>query len=102
MSKLKKKLGKITSPTASGWKTSAEYRRNNKWLRYSSEIARRVLAAIEGNKDLNQSKLAAQLNVSSQQVSKIVQGRENLTLETIYKLSKALDVELITFPPYAW
>jgi transcriptional regulator with XRE-family HTH domain len=35
-------------------------------------------------------------------VTKIVKGKENLTLETIYKLSKALDVELISFPEYAY
>lgn len=78
-------------------------RKTMPWLRaYSAKIARRVLAAIEDREDLNQAKLAEALGVSPQQVSKIVQGKENLTLETIYKLSQALKVELISFPDYKY
>jgi transcriptional regulator with XRE-family HTH domain len=69
---------------------------------YSSQIARRVLSAINENEELNQTKLATALNISPQQVSKIVKGKENLTLETIYKLSESLNVELITFPLYSF
>ena len=96
------KLSKILSKSSSNWKENAEYRNNNKWLRYSSQIARRILALIENDEELNQAKLAEAIHVSPQQISKIVQGRENLTLETIYKLSQALRVELISFPPYKY
>lgn len=103
MSNLKDKLRKITSNKPSNWKEKAHFRKNNPWLReYSSKIARRVLSAIEENKDLNQVKLAESLSVSPQQISKIVKGQENLTLETIYKLSKALNFELISFPDYKY
>jgi len=77
-------------------------RRNRKWLDYSSQIARRILAQIEGNDNLNQAELARLLDVSAQQVSKIVKGQENLTLETIAKLSNALEIELISFPEYKY
>lgn len=103
MSNLKDKLKKITSNKPSTWKEKALFRKNNPWLReYSSKIARRILSVIEDNKELNQVKLADTLNVSPQQISKIVKGQENMTLETIYKLSKALNFELISFPDYKY
>lgn len=74
--------------------------KNKKWLKYSSNIARRILSAIEDIEGMNQVSLAEKLNVSPQYVSKIVSGRENLSLETIAKFSDALEVELISFPPY--
>ena len=84
----------------SKWREKAKFVKENKWIIYSAEIALRVLAAIEDNPDLNQAKLAVKLGVSPQQISKIVQGNENLSLETIHKLSEALQVELITFPSF--
>lgn len=102
MSDFKNKIDKVTGATTSTWKEKTEERRANKWFAYSAEIAKRVLAAIDSNKDLNQAKLAEVLNVSPQQISKIVKGRENLTLETIFKLSEALQVDLISFPSYSY
>ena len=103
MSNLRDKLKKITSGKASNWKAKSQLRRNTPWLReYSAKIARRVLSAIEDNPDLNQAKLAESLSVTPQQISKIVKGNENMTLETIYKLSKALNFELIAFPDYRY
>lgn len=100
----KKNIQNLTSIKASFWKQKAEERKMRPWLKeYSSKIARRIIAIIhEGDKELNQTKLAETLNVSRQQVSKILKGQENLTLESIYKLSKALDCELISFPPYRY
>lgn len=102
MTDFKKRIDKISSTVQSNWRANAEYRKSNKWLSYSAEIAKRILSVLESREDLNQSKLAEALNVTPQQISKIVKGQENMTLETIYKLSKALNVELITFPPYKW
>lgn len=85
------------------WLEKAKWRKKNrKWLRYSNKIALRVLACIEDNPGMNQGKLAEMLSVSKQQVNKIVQGKENLTLETIGKLSDALGFELITFPEFKY
>jgi transcriptional regulator with XRE-family HTH domain len=44
---------------------------------------------------MSQKELAERIGVSPQQVSKIVKGNENLTLETISKLEAALGVPLI-------
>src|SRR5439155_22632291 len=73
-----------------------------KQLRYSSNVARMVNAAIEDSEGLNQKKLAEQIAVSPQYISKILKGEENLSLETIAKLSVALGVELISFPEYEY
>src|SRR5690606_31546523 len=103
MDDFKKNIQKITSNKPSGWKEKAAERLSRPWLKeYSSRIARRILALIEDDKELNQAKLAKMVGVSAQQISKIVSGKENLTLETIYKLSKALNYELISFPPYKY
>ncbi len=80
---------------------TAEYRvKNRKWLGYSSNISRRVLAAIENIDGMSQTKLAELLGVKIQYITKIVKGSENLSLKTIAKLSEALGRELIEFPKY--
>jgi transcriptional regulator with XRE-family HTH domain len=85
------------------WLGNARQRRQNrKWLEYSSQIARRMLAAIDEKPGMTQKKLAEQIQVSPQYISKIAKGGENLTLETISKLAAALETELISFPDFAW
>jgi transcriptional regulator with XRE-family HTH domain len=103
MSNLKEKLKEIVGDEISKGAEKTHFRKNNPWLKeYSSQIARRILHAIGADKNMNQSKLAETLSVTPQQISKIVKGQENMTLETIYKLSKALNVELISFPEYEY
>lgn len=100
---LKEKLAKITGPESTTWREKVQFRiKNKKWLRYSSNIARRIHAALEDREDLSQTKLAELLNVTPQYISKVLKGQENLTLETIAKLSEALNVELISFPTYKY
>ncbi|MDE3211772.1 MAG: helix-turn-helix transcriptional regulator [Bacteroidota bacterium] len=74
--------------------------KNRKWLRYSSNIARRILAVLEESDTIDRTILAKRLQVSRQYLSKVLQGGENLSLQTIANLSEALGVELITFPEY--
>jgi transcriptional regulator with XRE-family HTH domain len=104
MNSFKDRISEITAfDKPSFWKQKAQDRRSKPWLRqYSSEISRRVLAILEERQDLSQVKLAEILTVSPQQMSRIVKGQENFTLETIHKLSKALDAELISFPSYKY
>lgn len=103
MSDFKKNIQKITSDKPSDWKDRSNERLNKPWLKqYSSQIARRILSLIEGDEELSQVKLAKAVGVSAQQINKIIKGRENMTLETIFKLSKALNFELISFPPYKY
>ncbi|MES2795537.1 MAG: helix-turn-helix transcriptional regulator [Bacteroidota bacterium] len=67
---------------------------NQEWLNKSGAIALRVLTTLK-EKNMSQKTLAEMMNVSPQQVNKIVKGSENLTLETITKLEQALDIQLI-------
>jgi DNA-binding Xre family transcriptional regulator len=67
---------------------------NRAWLRKSSAIAILVLSTLRAKK-LTQAQLSERMGVSPQQVNKILQGQENLTLETIEKLETALDIRII-------
>lgn len=80
------------------WIEKARYRRDNRsWLRKSQRIAVRVLSVLN-EKGMQQKELAKAMDVSPQQVSKIVKGKQNLTLETISKLESVLGVSLMEVP----
>jgi transcriptional regulator with XRE-family HTH domain len=103
MNKTQKKLNKLSRGKASKWGRDADFRLiNRKWLKYSSNIARRLLAGIEDTENMNQKILADKVGVSAQYINKVLKGGENLTLETIGKLSDAIGQELISFPPYKY
>lgn len=88
------KLNKISTPDTT-WRDSAIYRQENReWLRKSAKIALVVLRALK-DKSMSQKNLAKLLDVTPQQINKIVKGKENLTLETICKLERALDIKII-------
>ena len=100
MSNIKDKLNKIVSKESSKWIDKAEWQISNEdWLDKSTKIALKILRTIR-EKDITQIKLAELLNVSPQHISKIVQGKENLTLETISKIEKVLNITLIDIPLY--
>lgn len=95
---IREKLSEITSNESSKWMEDAKWRRDNKvWLKKSQSIALRVLRALR-EKNMQQKDLAKALGVSNQQISKIVKGKENLTLDTISKLEQALGVMLFEVP----
>lgn len=92
------KLNRILSNKESTWRQEAEWRSTNEsWLSDSFNIAVRVLSTLR-TKGMTQKELAEKMNVSPQFISKIVKGQENLSLETIAKLSHALGVQLIHVP----
>jgi len=99
-----KHIQKLVGDKPSTWKEKSKERATKPWLReYSSQIARRIGAIIYSkDQETTQTEFANLLGVSRQQVSKILQGQENMTLESIWKLSKALGYELITFPEYRY
>ena len=84
------------TPTPGRWKASAEWRiKNRQWLRYSQEIALRVLEKMQET-GLTQKALADKMGCTQQYVSLLLKGSENLTLETIAKLETALEIDLIS------
>lgn len=95
MTNINEKLSTLASPEPSNWKAKAAHRRENReWLKKSAAIAVKVLEALK-TQSLSQKDLAEKLNVSPQQVNKIVKGQENLTLETITNLELALGIHII-------
>lgn len=90
------KLRAHASPTPSRWREEAEYRIANKsWLRYSQKIAMQMLDKMEQLK-ITQKQLAEKMNCSQQYISKILKGKENLSLETLTKIENALDIQILT------
>lgn len=98
------KLNDIASEEPSKWLEKAQQREaNREWIIKSAKIAVRILREIRANKETNnmsQKVLAEKLGVSPQYISKIVKGQENLSLDTICKIEKALGISLIEIPSY--
>ena len=95
MNDIVKKLNEHKSSTPSKWRTEAEFRTANKsWLRYSQHIAMLMLDKME-ELHMNQKLLAEKMGCSQQYVSKILKGRENLSIETLCKIEDALKISLL-------
>ncbi len=89
------KLQAHTSTTSSKWREDAEWRMANKsWLRYSQSIAMKMLDKMD-ELGMTQKALAERMNCSQQYISKVLKGRDNLSLETLSKIEDALDLHLI-------
>jgi transcriptional regulator with XRE-family HTH domain len=78
-------------------KTLAEVKKrikNRAMLRESQQIALKVLIKLD---DLgwSQKDLAKEMGVSPQQITKIVSGKENLTIETQIKIQNILDIPVL-------
>ena len=90
------------SGTPSTWREEAEWRRDNwSWLRHSQMIAAKVLLQMK-QKGLTQKALAERMNCTQQYVSKILKGKENMSLDTLTKLEDALGIGLIIDGPVAY
>lgn len=88
-------LEKQQPVVATGWRERAEWRRaNHSWLRYSQEIAVRMLDKMAQTK-LTQKALAEKMGCSQQYISKVLKGQENLSLETITKIEEALNIDIL-------
>ena len=64
------------------------------WLPYSERIASRAVKAIT-EQHISQRQLAERMGCSPQYVSRILKGKENLSLETICKLENALNEHIL-------
>ena len=95
---LKQKIDDAVSRQPSRWMEKAlRDEAKEAWQERSADIAVLILGALEAN-GISQKDLAAKTGVSPQQVSKLLKGNENLTLETIGKLEAALGILLIAIP----
>ena len=75
-------------------KRNRERIKNRARLRESQQIALKVLTKLD-DIGWTQKRLAEEMGVSPQQITKIVKGRENLTLETQIKLQNILDIPIL-------
>lgn len=83
------------SPTPSRWRENAQWRRDNEyWLIYSRYITLQVLRSMD-EQSVTQAELAKRMGCSQQYVSNLLKGSSNMTLETIARLEKALDIDIL-------
>ena len=89
------KLKKHQPSTPSRWREKAEWRIANKsWLRYSQQIAMMMLDRME-ELHMSQKQLSELMGCSQQYVSKVLKGQENLSLETLSKIERCLNLQII-------
>lgn len=88
------KARKLISDIPSDWLEKANwYEENKSWLEKSAAIAFKILRTLR-EKSISQLEFAEMINVSPQYVSKILKGKENLTLKTIDTIEKCLCITL--------
>lgn len=96
MIKIISKLKQHQSSTPSKWRENAEWRLANKsWLRYSLQIAMMMLDKMD-ELNMTQKKLADLMGCSQQYVSKVLKGQENLSLETLSKIERCLNIQILS------
>lgn len=64
------------------------------WMLHSQTIATIMSNRME-QLGMTQKALAVKMNCSQQYISKVLKGRENLSLETLCKIEKALDIKIL-------
>lgn len=95
MKAIPERLYNHKSATPSKWKEKALARRENKeWLRYSQHIAMLMLDRME-ELGLAQKAVAERMGCSQQYISRVLKGTENLSIETIFKIESALDLQIL-------
>lgn len=83
------------SETPSAWREEAEWKRDNwSWLQHSQKIAATVLLQMK-ELGLTQKVLAERMGCTQQYVSKILKGKENMSLDTLTRLENALGIQFI-------
>lgn len=94
MTNKEKFLALVSEDDSKTLERNRERIRNRAMLRESQQIALKVLFRLD---DLgwSQKDLAEKMKVSPQQISKIVSGKENLTIETQIKLQNILDIPVL-------
>ena len=92
MKSIAQRLEEHASPTPSKWRELFDFLETNKsWLRHSQNIAMLMLDRME---ELGMSQ-------KPQYISKVLRGRENLSLETLTKIENALEISIIKEEPMA-
>jgi antitoxin component HigA of HigAB toxin-antitoxin module len=89
-------LKKHQSSTPSKWRENAEWRMANKsWLHYSQHIAMLMLDKMD-ELHMTQKQLSELMGCSQQYISKVLKGQENLSLETLSKIERCLQIQILS------
>ena len=89
------KLKQIARPMSEDERQELEYRQNNRdWLALSEKLALKISYFLRVN-GMSKTEFASRMGVSSAQITKILSGKENLSLKTICKIEKALETKLL-------
>ncbi len=89
-------IKKLISSRPSGWKAKAAARLRDKALKRDQvEVCLIVLEELSIRR-MTQVKLASLMDVTPQQVNRLLKGEENFTFQTIHKLQDALGIRIIT------
>jgi transcriptional regulator with XRE-family HTH domain len=94
MTNKEKFLALVSNEKTDTLEKNRERIRNRAMLRESQQVAIKVLVKLD-NLGWSQKDLAAKMGISPQQVSKIVSGKENLTIETLIKLQDILNIPIL-------
>lgn len=82
------KFDQLVSSDVSVWHTHKD------WQEKAFNIALRIVSHMRTNK-ISQVQLANTMGMKAQSLNRIIQGKENLTLETICRIEKALQINII-------
>jgi len=92
---MKEKNNLPTIVGSQSWKEDVRaYREDKEWRIYSQKFSLAVLRILR-KKDKSQAWLAEQLGSSPQNISKLLSGKENLSLKTIVQVQSILEEELL-------
>jgi transcriptional regulator with XRE-family HTH domain len=94
MSNKEKFIALVSPETTNTVAKNRDRIKNRAMLRESQNIALKVLDKLEEIR-WSQRKLAKEMGVTPQQITKIVKGQENLTLETQIKLQTILKIPIL-------
>jgi plasmid maintenance system antidote protein VapI len=94
MTNKEKFLALVSEQDSRTMERNRERIRNRAMLRESQQIALKVLMKLD-ELGWTQKDLAKAMEVSPQQITKIISGKENLTIETQIKLQNILDIPVL-------
>ena len=94
MTNKEKFLALVSKEKTGTLESNKERIKNRAMLRESQQIAIKVLKKLD-ELGWSQKDLAKSMEVSPQQISKIVSGKENLTIETQIKLQSILNIPVL-------
>ena len=80
--------------TVLGFDVETVETKDEKWMGHSQAIAA-IMSNRMGELSMTQRALAEKMNCTQQYVSKVLKGRENLSLETLCKIENALGIKIL-------